>query len=160
MSLAVWKIYGLFAMGCARLSQQECNERRGTPTNTSRRSPLLPVQKRLVKNRKKMLQLQCSFRLYVAHIWLKYHVFISTFACLVLYSHKPSVTRSSFYSFKNFNSFMLLYVQCVVFAILQKTKCIFEVYFFTLESVPLEHSKLLILYASCLREHLGAITWV
>lgn len=30
MSLSVWKIYGLCAIGCAKLSQQECNEKRGT----------------------------------------------------------------------------------------------------------------------------------
>lgn len=29
MSLPVWKIHGLFVIGCARLSQQECEEKRG-----------------------------------------------------------------------------------------------------------------------------------
>lgn len=53
------------------------------PTNASRRSPLLAVQRRgLLKNRKKrLLQLQRAFRLYAAHIWLKDHNFIWPLLC-------------------------------------------------------------------------------
>ena len=104
------------------------------PTNTSRRSPLLPVQKRGLLKREKLIQLQHSSKLYVAHIWLKDHVFISTLLAMSCIPTSRLLQHWGFFwgsSLKNFNSFMLLYVQSVV-------KYIFQVFLFR---VPLEHSR-------------------
>ncbi len=71
------------------------------PTSTSRHSPLLPVQKRSLLKTEKLLQLQCSFTLYVAPIWLKDDVLFQL--CHVLYSHMQFVTPLRF---------ILLYAAC------------------------------------------------
>ena len=52
------------------------------PTNTARHSPLLTVHKRGLLKTIKMPQLLCPFKLYVAHTWLKDHVFISMLLAL------------------------------------------------------------------------------
>lgn len=82
-------MFVLFAISCARLSQQECNEKRRTP-QTSRQPSLLPAQKekRLVKNwglgrEKKIAPITPFFQavLYIKQL-KKTHVFISALSAV------------------------------------------------------------------------------
>lgn len=137
------------------------NERNST--NTSRR-PLLPVQKRGLLKTEKLLQLRCSFRLYVAYIWLKDHVFISTLLAMSCIPTSHMLHHRGFFRGSSFNSSMLLHVQRVVFAICCKRQNThFREYFFSVLGMFLWSTAgffFNFIYASCLREHLGAITWV
>lgn len=130
MSLPVWKIYGVFAIGCARLPQQECDENERNPTNTARRSPLLPVQKRsLLKKLKKLLQLQSSPRLYAVSLIKRSHFYLS-FACHVLYSHKPFV-RPLRKQFIKILTTLCRSMYSMWFWLFEKAKYILEVFLFT-----------------------------
>lgn len=112
MSLAVWKdiwsvCYGLCKIVSAGMQWKE------ELTHTSRRSPLIPAQKRgLLKTKEEnRLHLLCLSRLYVARIWLKDHVFISASLAWLPARHFFTPLRFSFEeaASKTFNSFMLLY---------------------------------------------------
>lgn len=108
---------------CYRLSQQECNEKMRTPTNTSRRSALFPVPTRLVKIKIKIapisvLCLCCTYLIKRSHLYF-------SFACLVFPQAICYTTEVSFEEavLKNLNSFTSVYH--VVSAIGDMAKYIF-----------------------------------
>lgn len=137
----IWSVcYRLCKIVSAGMQWKERN-----PTNTSR-PPLLPLQKRGLLKTEKLLQLQCSFRLYVAYIWLKDHVFISTLLAMSCIPTGHMLHhRGSFWG-SNFDSFMSPYVLRVFFFLLlycKRQKTHLKYFLFSFENV---HSRPFILY--------------
>lgn len=126
------------------------------PTNTSRRSSLLAVLKKGLLKTEKLLQLQCFFRLCVVHIQLKDHVFASALPAMSCIPASQVLHHFAFFKGSSFKNLTALWCcMCSMwFWLLQKAKWTFKVF---LSSLFLCSTAGL---ASCLREHLGAITWV
>lgn len=131
MSLPVWSVcYKLCKIVSAGMQWKERN-----PTNTSRRSSLLPVQKKGLLKTEKLLQLQCSFRLCVIHIRLKDHVFVSALPAMSCIPTSQLLHHLGLFwgsSFKNLTA-LCCCVCSMWFWLLQKAKCTFKVILFSFE---------------------------